>query len=147
MDKERKLFTKGFIFGIIITFVVSLIVAAVFFGITAGNNIAAGNEWNFAPIIMFTDAFSISGFLGLLIYLITWVASKGAFDIFAYSIKLFWTNTFHKNTRETDLPRTYTEYKELKRGEEKGSSLYILFGSLPCLVAGIVLFIIYLAIY
>ncbi|MCQ2776270.1 MAG: DUF3899 domain-containing protein [Bacilli bacterium] len=142
--KRSKLFTKGFIIGLIITFIVSLLLAAALFGVGVLVTQAEGHEWDANLLVNFVDAFSLSGLLGILIYLMAWVASKGAFDMIAYSVKLFWYNTFHKSTKDTNLPGTYQEYVELKHGQEKESNLYLLLGSLPTLLIGLILFIIYL---
>lgn len=142
--QKNSLFTKGFIIGLIITFIVSILIAGAIFGLGIMITTSEGHEWDENLLVNLTDAFSISGLLGILIYLMAWVAGKGAFDMIAYSVKLFWYNTFHKNVKETNLPNSYAEYVELKHGQEKSSILYILLGSLPALLVGMILFIIYM---
>ena len=106
---------KGFIKGLIITFIVSLLVAGLIFSL----QFLGLEEKNDADIMVaVVDSLTLSGGLGVIVYLLSLLSEHGAFDIISYSVKLLWYNTFHKNIKNTALPKNYTEYKMLKRQEE-----------------------------
>lgn len=140
MKKDR----KSFVIGLIITIVADIICAGLVFLL---QYLSLKEKAEDAIIVAVLDSLLAAGGMGVLIYLLSVVAEQGAFDIFSYSIKLVWYNTFHRNIRETALPKNYTEYKMLKRGKPKNSTLYILLGSLPCVLAGLITMIPYYIIY
>ena len=78
-----------------------------------------------------------------LFYLLVFVSDEGAFDIITYSVKLVWNVTFHKNVRETNLPRTYAEYRELKRSKPRTNSRFMLFSGLIFFIIGLIFMILY----
>ena len=77
------------------------------------------------------------------VYFIYYVSDEGAFDIIAYSIQLVWVMTFHRNVRETKLPKTYAEYRQLKREKPRLNLKFILLSGSLFLVVGIVFLILY----
>lgn len=143
-DKQVKSFDiKKFIIGFVITTVITTLVAATLFGLTVLSNTGANKSWDYEIYENLINAFTIAGGLGILFYLLSLLATAGAFDIIGYSAKLVWYNTFHRNIRDTALPKTYAEYKQLKRGKKPNSTIYMLLGSLPCLVTGLIIMIPY----
>jgi len=136
-SKEDK---KGYLIGLAISFGITLLLAGLIiliqvtgFGLTFQNN----------SYQIFIDAFTLSSALMLLFYALTVLSGHGAFDILAYSIKLVWYNTFHRNIRKTKLPSSYQEYKEIKNSKERVSLSFIAFGSLPYMIVGLILCIPY----
>ena len=135
---------KRFIIGTLITFGVSLVVAAIIYLLKSFYDVGAKLDFNEHALGNVIDGLSVSGLFGVLIYCIVRLSQAGAFDIIAYSMKLVWYNTFRRNVRQTALPSSYAEYKELRHGEkEEKSILFILIGSLPCLITGLILLIPY----
>lgn len=136
MDKKEKI--KKLIIGSLITFAASLVVAGIIFWIVASMR---GNSWKDELLVELIDSLGISGLLGVMLWCLVFLSTEGAFDMLAYSVKLAIYNIFRRNIRETALPKTYAEYKELKHGKDKDYRLYILIGSLPCLIGGLILLI------
>lgn len=141
MDEKRNY--KRLVIGSLITFGISIFVAGIIFALAALNFQNQGLDWKEETNLLhgLVDATSIAGLFGILAWAMMLLSDKGAFDILAYSLKLVWYNTFKKSIRETALPKTYAEYVELKRGDRGKSYLYILLGSLPSLIIGIILII------
>ena len=135
--------TKRLIIGSVITFGVSLVVATLIYVLKSSYDAGAGRGWNYNPLLNVIDGLSLSGLFGLLTFCLVHLSRAGAFDILSYSVKLVWYNTFRRNIRQTALPSSYAEYKELKHGDERESVLFLVIGSLPCLIAGIILIIPY----
>jgi len=134
---------KRFLIGTIITFAVSILVAFLIYLLKSFYDVGDKLDFNAHALRNVIDGLSISGLFGVLIYAIVRLSQAGAFDILAYSFKLVWYNTFRRNVRQTALPSSYAEYKELKHGDKEESVLFILIGSLPCLIVGIGLLIPY----
>ncbi len=140
LNKEKKDFDKGFLIG----FIICLLVCA-FISVLVILQEIYGLQRDFASqnLLILTDAFTISGGLMLLFYLLVFVSDEGAFDMISYSIQLVWVVTFHKNVRETRLPRNYAEYRQLKRSKPRLNLRFILFSGLIFFIIGIILLIIY----
>ena len=135
---------KRLIIGSIITFAVSVLVALGIYLLKSFYDLGAKQSFNEHTLLNVIDGLTISGIFGVLIYCIVRLSQAGAFDILAYSMKLVWYNTFRRNVRQTALPSSYAEYKELKHGDkDEKSILFLLIGSLPCLITGLVLLIPY----
>lgn len=137
---KKKKIDKGYIIGLLIcllvcTFITSLVILQEVYG----QNRNFSKEY----LIILTDGFTISGGLMCLFYLLVFVSDEGAFDIITYSVKLVWNVTFHKNVRETNLPRTYAEYRELKRSKPRTNSRFMLFSGLIFFIIGLIFMILY----
>ena len=135
---------KRFIIGSLITLGATLLLAVGIYLLKSFSDVGRGLKFTDLVFRNIIDGLTLSGLFGLLAFCLSFLSKEGAFDILAYSVKLFWYNTFRRNIRQTALPSSYAEYKELKHGEERGSTLFILVGSLPCLVVGLILLIPYL---
>ena len=137
---EKRGIDKGFIIG----FIISLIICAFIAGLIIIQELYGLNRnFNDNLNIILCDAFSISGLLLCLFYILCYVSDEGAFDIIAYSVQLVWVMTFHRNVRETKLPKTYAEYRQLKREKPRLNLKFILFSGSLFLVVGIVFLILY----
>lgn len=127
---------KVFLIGLIISFIVnSLLCLGIFFLEYKG--------LNYFLYLALVDAFSISGLIMVLFFLLTFFAEKGAFDMLAYSIQVAFYTVFYKNLRDSKLPKSYAEYKEMKYGKEKTSVSYMLYVGLIFMVIGLLLLIPY----
>ena len=135
--------TKRLLIGTIITFIASLVVAALIFVIRSLFNLGAGKEFFTYSLINAIDSLISSGGLGIMICCIAYLSRAGAFDILSYAMKVVWYNTFRRNLRQTELPSSYAKYKELKHGEKQESLLFLVLGSLPTLFVGLILLIPY----
>lgn len=134
---------KTFIIGSIITFIVCLLLSAGIFGFMCYYNASLDMPITYEIWEHVIDSLMISGFFGLIIYSFSFLSGKGAFDIISYSVQLVWYNTFHRSVRETALPKTYAEYKQIKRGQPVSSTLFLLVGSLPTFLSGLIIMIPY----
>ena len=134
---------KRFIVGSLITFGATLLLAFGIYLLKSFSDVGSGLKFNDLLFRNIIDGLTLSGLLGALAFCLSFLSREGAFDILAYSVKVFWYNTFRRNIRQTALPSSYAEYKELKHGETKESTIFILVGSLPCLVVGLILLIPY----
>lgn len=140
--KEKKpFFTKAFWISLIISFVVALALTVI---ICIVRYISLKESQGFIPIFgILADGFFLSGFLLLLFFLLQWIATKGLFDILAYSIQVVFFTVFRPNYRKSGFPATYYEYKQLKDSENRKPILAILFVSVLFIVLGLILFIVY----
>ena len=139
-EKNKKELDKGFIIGFVICFVIcALITYLVILQEIHGLN----RDFETQKFLILTDGFTISGGLMCLFYLLVYVSDEGAFDIISYSIQLVWVMTFHRNVRETKLPKTYAEYRELKRNKTRLNLKFILFSGLLFFIIGLILLILY----
>ena len=138
-DKSNKKITKGFIIGLIICLVINGLMA--FLVSLIGISSLTTEQIDY--LLVLTDGFTVSGGLMCLFYLLVFVSDEGAFDMLSYSIQLVWNVTFHKNVRETKLPKTYAEYRALKRSKPRLNLKFILYSGLLFLIIGIIIWIIY----
>ena len=137
---KKKKIDKGYIIGFLIcilicAFITSLVILQEVYG--------QNRDFSKVYLTILTDGFTISGGLMCLFYLLVFVSDEGAFDIIAYSVKLVWNVTFHKNVRETNLPRTYAEYRELKRSKPRTNLRFMLFSGLIFFIIGLIFMILY----
>lgn len=135
----KKRITKGFVIGLIICIVINCLITF----LVAMTRISNYPSDNIDYLVSFTDGFTVSGGLMSLFYLLVFVSDEGAFDIISYSIQLVWNVTFHKSVKDTKLPKTYAEYRALKRSKPRLDVKFILYSGLLFLLIGIVLWIIY----
>jgi len=138
-EEKQKFFSKEYLIGLIISTVVTIVMGVgIYFLRYYGAEY--GERKVFASLI---DAFSISGLLSILFFFIVWVSNYGAFDAISYSILVVWNTMFHKNIRETKVPATYRDYRELKRGKERANVTFMLIPGAIALITGIILLLIY----
>lgn len=141
-SSKGKSFWKDIIIGSIIVAVMAIGVAlAVYFYLISFTTPER------SPKIVFhilADAFSVSGMLGLLFYLMTYVTSKGAFDMLSYSIQYVFLITFRREYKKENFPKTYYDYKVLKDREERKAYLGLLYPGLIFFAIGIIFLIIYM---
>ena len=133
--KEKR---RRYLIGLLI----SLIITALLTGLFLLIQFWSGRKITSEGLLMWINALTASGSIMILFYLLILLSDGGVFDILAYSIKLFWVNTFHRNVRATKLPPTYREYRELKRKNRRKNTLsFILLGGVPYLIVGLLLLI------
>ena len=140
-NREQKLrrFDKLFFIGLAITFAVQLLVATAIFlyeyyVIRFEDGVLTSLELS----NMLADVFIFPSLFCILFYGITYVSKEGAFDAIVYSTKLVFYSIFAKNTRDTKLPATYGEYRLMKQGKPRSSTLFLLFAAIPLFVIGII---------
>lgn len=67
------------------------------------------------------DAFSLSGFLGLLGGLFIYVSNEGLFDIISYGVKRVFRASFDVSYRE-NMPQTFLAYKQAMKDKRRPMS-------------------------
>lgn len=90
-----------------------------------------------------SDAFGVAGVLGLGIFGLAFVSSKGAFDLLSYSVKLVFLNTFRPKYRQESFPKSFYEYKVKKDTLDRKAPLMMLFVALAYLAIGILMSVIF----
>ena len=93
-------------------------------------------------IRVFADAFTVSGILNMLFFLLVILAREGAFDMIVYGTKRFFIFIFKKKPEESSLPRTYFDYVVQKRGDKKRNHFEYLIFPFIFFVIGLILSII-----
>lgn len=136
MQKERSL--KGFFIRALVVFLITTLIS----GLVLLIETLIGYKFNKEAFLMITNATFIGGLVVTCFYVLSVLSNEGAYDLLTYSVKLFWYNTFNRNVRKTKLAASYADYREEKRGKVKNSTLFLLIGALPYLLAGIILGII-----
>lgn len=133
---------KGYLLSWIIAFVITGAIFGIIILIQTGGK---GYTWDTKPstYLILINAFTISAVIMILMWLLVIVSNNGVFDMIGYSVKLVWTVTFHRNVRDTKLPRTFAEYREIKRGKPRVNSSYLLLAAAPYLLTGLILMIPY----
>ena len=139
-QEERNSNLKGFLIGSLVTFIVTGILMGIILLISFTT---AGELTVEKAYVGWIDALGLSSVIMILFYLLNLLSREGAFDMLAYSFKLVWFNTFYRSIKETKLPSTYREYRELKRGSRRDKLTFLLVGPLPYLVASVIVMIIY----
>lgn len=141
---KKKIWTPKFIKVLIISSIVLLLTAVAIAWIEyyylTGDNV--GKDKNLI-LHLLTDAFSISGLLGLCFFALSYISSKGAFDILAYGIQVVFLVTFRPKYRETSFPKTYYDYKVMKDSKGRKPVMALLFASIIFFITGIILLLIY----
>ena len=132
-DKRRR-----YLIGLLVSLIITALISGLFLLI----QYLTGRRFPKDGLLMWINALTAAGGIIILFYFLILLSDGGAYDLLAYSIKLFWVNTFHKNVRATKLPPTFREYRELKRKNKRKESLsFILLGGLPYLIVGLLLLI------
>lgn len=93
----------------------------------------------------FADVTSVTGLIGLLVWLLMLVSMAGAFDMIVYGTKKMFFAIFKKNPR-SGLPRTYREYIEIKHNKERNYQFPFLIVASIVLLVGIILLVIHYSI-
>lgn len=138
-EEKQKFFSKGYLIGLAISTAGAIVLGALIFVIRYFSGMLGDNR----VFVCLTDAFSLSGFLSIMFFFIVWVSNYGAFDAISYSVQLAFLTIFHRNVRQTRLPATYRDYRELKRGKKRANTTFMLFPGLLFLIVGIILIIVY----
>lgn len=139
-EEEEKRFGKSFWISVAVSSGVLLMIGGLIALIEAFN---LGSSTKLRTLHICYDSFGLSGILGICIYLLTYISSKGAFDGLAYGVKLAFLNIFRPKYRQESFPRTYFDYKVLKDSEKRKPLTGILMPSLLFLLVGIALGIAY----
>jgi len=91
---------------------------------------------------LFEDGVGLSGLFSFFVFLLSWVASKGVFDMLSYSLQVLFNTIFRPHYREKGFPKTFYDYKIIKNAEERKPLLALFLVSLLFIVAGFVLMMI-----
>lgn len=89
------------------------------------------------------DTFTIPAVMFLMVYLLVKVSRFGAFDIIVYSVRLLFVVMFRPNMRDSKLPRTYREYREMKQAKPRTSISFLAWTGLAHLIPMIVFVVLY----
>ena len=144
MEEEGKELRNGLgTTGKWISAVVVHVIIGVIFGLIRYFNAYSGTEKKALEFL--ADVFSITGLIGVLIWLLMLVSAYGAFSMIVYGTKKMFFAIFKRNPR-SGLPRTYTEYVETKRAKGVNYNFIFLIVSGIVLVVGIVLLVIHYSI-
>lgn len=141
-QEKKRSFWIDFLIGTIIVVILAIGVTLAVYFYLMNYNVPEPS-----PKIVFhilADAFSVSGLIGLLFYLLTYVSSKGAFDMLSYSIKYVFLVTFRRDYKKEKFPQTYYDYKVLKDHEGRKAYIGFLWPSLIFFMIGIIFLLIYM---
>lgn len=146
-EGKEKFWNPQFIRALIVSSILLTLTAVgiaflVYYSLTSENY---GQDKNLIMHIL-TDAFSLSGLLGICFFGLSYVSSKGAFDILSYGIQVVFLVTFRPKYRETSFPKTYYDYKVLKDSKARKPVMALLYVSSLFFVIGIILLLIYVNI-
>ncbi|MCR5078516.1 MAG: DUF3899 domain-containing protein [Bacilli bacterium] len=124
LTEEEKQRRNAYLIGFLIAFVVSIPIAVgSFFMIKDGLRLDYETEkWR-----IWTDTFTLPGVLYILVFCLVKVSDWGAFDAITYSVRLLFNTIFFPTTKNSKLPKTYSEYRELKRGKKRISATFLLY--------------------
>ncbi len=139
IDNERKkIITKDYLIGLILTFIVDCgLVGLMILIETTSLNMSFSED----AYVILSDAFCVSGGFTLLIFVLTFISGEGAFDAIIYGVKVAFYTTFYRNIRETKIPSTYGEYRNLKREKARKGISYLWQVGLFFLLIGIIFLI------
>ena len=134
-QKKENRDDSSFIKGLIICLIIDAIIAGLFIGFSF---LSSEMDWNRDKFVILSDAFSFPGIYTILFFLISWVSGEGAFDAISYGVQVAFYTVFYKDLRKTKLPKTYADYRDLKRSRKKGRTLFILVSGAIFLLIGII---------
>ena len=140
-NDEKDGSVKAYLIGFIITFLVDSLIAVSYILISL-----SAKSFDVDNITLYrtlSDGFALPGVFTLLFYALILVSRGGAFDAIGYSVKLVVYSIFSPNLRETKLPKTYADYKELKRGRKQSSLSYIAISGALFFLTGLIFLIIF----
>lgn len=132
-NKKDKI--RSYLIGILVSFIITTVIA----GLAILFQLAEGIKFEDQALRIMCNATFFSGIIMACVYVLVVLSNNGAYDLFAYSIKLVWYNTFHKNVRHSKLAASYAEYREQKRGKERTNTSFMIVGATPYIIAGILL--------
>jgi|LAHS01.1.fsa_nt_gb hypothetical protein len=136
-EKKKKRNPKAFWLGFLIAFLSAWVLA---FTIALIEYYALG-AGPLAPRLLqlFEDGVGLSGLLSFFVFLLSFAASKGAFDMLSYSLQVFFNTIFRPHYREKGFPKTFYDYKVLKDGEQRKPLLALFAVSMLFIIAGFIL--------
>lgn len=140
---DEVLTTREKILSILKYSLISLI-ASIICGVIVGllDVYSKGVSFTEYAIRVFADAFTVSGILNMLFFLLVILAREGAFDMIVYGTKRFFIFIFKKKPEESSLPRTYFDYVVQKRGDKKRNHFEYLIFPFIFFIIGLILSII-----
>lgn len=137
-SNEEKKFDKGYLIGLIVTFIINSLIVGLMILYQIG---VLNRSFDSECYLILIDAFTIAGGMTCLFYLLMFVSKNGAFDAISYGVKLAFYTAFARKLRETRLPKTYADYRELKRGKDDENVRFVLWVGLLFLLIGVILLI------
>lgn len=140
IKNKHYIFDKGFVVGLIISFIIACLISTGVF-LYEYYNLYSGELTTYKLYMALSDSFMFPWVMFALLYLLMWASKEGAFDAIVYSSKLFFYTIFYKNIRDSKLPASYREYRELKRSKPRSSTLFLLFAAIPFFILFIVFII------
>ncbi len=129
--------------GGLISALITLTIIAIFVGLLVYISYRDVVEPKLLVFQVLSDAFGISGVLGIGIFGLGFVSSKGAFDLVTYSVKLLFLNAFRPKYRKESFPKTFYDYKVKKDSLDRKAPLMMLFVALAYLSIGILMAVIF----
>ena len=139
--KKQPFFNKLFYIGFIVSIVAGLLIGGIIALVEYYGQIGSGLNIN--PYGIALDSVGISGLLLLLLYLLNYFASLGAFDAITYSVLLTLNVIFRPSYKKHGFPATYYDYKLKKANKQRKPAHSILFAALIFLIVALILLIIY----
>jgi len=139
-EKKKKSNAKAFWIGLAISFASALVLALIialieYYAMGAG-------DLNPRLLHLSEDGFGLSGLLSFFVFLLTYAASKGAFDMLSYSLQILFNTIFRPHYREKGFPKTFYDYKMIKNAQERKPLLALFVVSLIFIIAGFILMMI-----
>lgn len=139
-EKTKKpFFTKGFFISLAVSFVVGCGLFGIVFSVeyfTEDTEITTSVLYR-----LLADGFGVTGLLMAMGYVLSWISSKGTFDILFYSIINSFRAVFSYKKWKEDPQRDYYSYKQKKDAEERKPLLAILLVSVIFICTGLLLLI------
>jgi len=92
---------------------------------------------------IFADATGVAGILGICVFGLTFLFSKGAFDMLSYSVQTLFLNIFRPKYRKEKFPKTFYDFKVIKDNDERKPLYAMLIPAFCYFICGIILVIVY----
>lgn len=127
----------------LITALITLTVIAILIGLLVYITYRNEIEPTLLTFRVLSDAFGIAGVLGIGIFCLGFVSSKGAFDLLSYSVKLIFLNAFRPKYRQESFPKSFYEYKVRKDSLDRKAPSMMFFVALAYLAIGILMTVIF----
>ncbi len=140
-ETKSPFFSKIFWIEFVISFFVGLIVGTII--VLTEYYAQKGSGYHINPYAIALDAFGISGLLLLLLYLLNYFATLGAFDALTYAVLLVLNVAFRPSYKKHGFPATYYDYKLKKASKERKPIHSILLVAILFLIVAIILLILY----
>jgi hypothetical protein len=139
--EKKKFFSKSFWIATLISFG-SLLIVCVLIGLIEYYAQGAG-DISKKMLALSVDCVGLAGIIGFLVFLLSYVASHGAFDILNYSVQLLFVVIFRPNYRKTSFPKSFYDFKVLQDAKERKPLLALCFVSLLFIIVGFILLIMF----